>query len=169
MKSWVGIGGGKVRRNVNTLFYTNVCVYDTVRRTELFIINFLWCFTCISLPSVSLLTSCLLSLPGLSVYSSGSESDSDASEGGRGRRREGKEKKKKESKKGKGGKKKRSGAGGASQVTPRLPKPEEIASAFTDTREKEQRKLKGVIGVPRAVLEKQREVKTPSSSKHPNG
>ena len=99
------------------------------------------------------------------MYSSGSESDSDASDRGRGRR-DGKEKKKK---KGKSGKKRRSGAGGASPVTQRVPKPEEIASAFTDTREKEEGKLKGVVGVPRAVLEKQREMKILSSSKHSNG
>lgn len=108
-----------------------------------------------------------LPLPGLNICSSGSESDSNDDTANR--RGKGKEGKRSEgSSSSSSSSKKRPSAYGSHVPPPaKLPKPEEIAAAFKDSKESEKQSA-GFIPLPRGMQEKQRQGKT-ASSKHPEG
>ena len=101
-------------------------------------------------------------LPGLNIYSSGSESDSNDDTGER--REKGKTGKRN---KGSSSKKRASATTSRSPPSAKLPKPEEIAAAFKDSKESEKPSA-GFTPLPRIVQEKQRQGKA-TSSKHLEG
>ena len=97
---------------------------------------------------------------GLSVYSSGSESDSEISPGNRDGKTRGRD-----GKSGSKSSRSRGSKDASHAVSGKLPKVEEIAAAFKDTKETGTGKDKSMFKpVPRVVQEKQKEGKSGSGS-----